>query len=70
MSHEVHAAPATIGGLDEHYVAVPARVLEDLCDRALEASDLLGLDNVWHDPLVLALRGSVAEVRCHSQAPV
>lgn len=70
VSHAVHAAPADTGGLDEHYVAVPARVLEDLCQRASDAADALGLDDPRHDPLVRALRGAVGEVRCHSQAPV
>lgn len=70
VTHEVHAAPADPGGLDEHYVAVPARVLEDLCQRASDAADILGLDDPRHDPLVRALRGAVGEVRCHSQAPV
>jgi hypothetical protein len=45
-------------------------VLEDLCQRASDAADILGLDDPRHDPLVRALRGAVGEVRCHSQAPV
>lgn len=56
-----------VGGVDvrDRYVMVPATALEDLCALALRASDDIEL-RFGHDPLVVSLRGAIAEVRAHS----
>lgn len=51
--------------IDDRYVLVRARALDDLCVLNLEAADLIELRH-GVDPLVTALRGAVAEVRVHA----
>lgn len=71
VSHvQPQPAPDDPGSLIEDYLyLVPGRPLVDLCDRAAQAADVLGDDDPRYDPLVRALRGAIAEVRCHTSVP-
>ena len=66
MHGALSQSSSTLACMDEHLVAVPAGALVALCDAASAAADVLGNVDSCPDPLVRALRGSVAEVRCHA----
>ena len=66
MSRVLPQPSSTLASVDEHLVAVPAAALAALCDAASTAADVLGNDDPCPDALVRTLRGTVAEVRCHT----